>query len=169
MKCMESSATRSISGCPVAGTSTRMGCNQAIAQNRRRFSKCREPANAIAPPVGLPSKSANRTQTGEAQSGDGPYRQHCAKPLLLSRCFHRRERLFVLALAIGALRYRTGFQVFFDQITRAALRAFLRQRFAPGDEVAFRIAAATIECLAAFGAALHHFALRAVRTRHANR
>src|SRR6202023_3157820 len=46
--------------------------------------------------------------------------------------------------------------------------AFLRKGFAPGDEIAFRIAAATIEGLSPLGTALHYFALRAVRARNSN-
>src|ERR1700686_5452353 len=82
--------------------------------------------------------------------------------------FHRRQRPLILALAVGALRHPSGFEPLLDQVARSAIRTLLGDGFAPRHEVAFRIPAAAIEGFATFGAPLHHFALRAIRTGHAD-
>ncbi len=78
------------------------------------------------------------------------------------------KRMLVFALGVRTLRHRTCLQILLDQVAAAALRTLLGNRFAPSDEVALGVAIAAVESPAALRAALHNFALRAVRARDAN-
>src|SRR5438128_1931317 len=77
--------------------------------------------------------------------------------------------MFEFALCVRTLRYRTGLQVLLNEITAAALRALLRNRFSPCHEIAVRIAIAAVESSSAFRTALHNLAFRTVRARHSDR
>src|SRR5262249_48010345 len=56
-----------------------------------------------------------------------------------------------------------GLQPLLDQVAGAALGALFRNRLAPRNEVAVRVAAAAVKRLAALRAPLYYFAFRTVR------